>query len=282
MLPRPNGDGVNVDDEVDRLYGLPLDQFTAERNTLARELGKAGESEAVDRVKALPKPSISAWVVNQLARRERLQMRSLLTAGDRLRKAQEELLGGGTRTELQEAVERQREVVAALLESAKEVLRLAGHPATDATLERVRGTLTSAAADEEGKRLVEEGQLTEDLDPAGFGPLAFGAGAARTPPRRAKRAPEGDERKPAQAKSRREEAAARKKRVEAARQELERLRAELSERKANVRRAKAEAGKAARAAEAAQKAAEKQENELEQLSGRLDEAKEAFDRARSG
>jgi hypothetical protein len=281
MLPRPNGDGVNVDDEVDRLYGLPLDQFTAERNTLARELGKAGESEAVDRVKALPKPSISAWVVNQLARRERLQMRSLLTAGDRLRKAQEELLGGGTRTELQEAVERQREVVAALLESAKEVLRSAGHPATDATLERVRGTLTSAAADEEGKRLVEEGQLTEDLDPAGFGPLAFGAGTARTPPRRAKRVPEGDKRKPAQAKSRRE-AAARKKRVEEARRELEGLRAELSERKANVRRAKAEAGKAARAAEAAQKAAEKQENELEQLSARLDEAKEAFDRARSG
>jgi hypothetical protein len=272
---------VSVDEEVERLYGLPLEEFTAERNALARELRKAGERESADSVQALPKPSISAWVVNQLARRERLQMRSLLTAGDRLRKAQEDLLGGGTRDELREAVERQRDVVAALLESAKDILRSAGHPATDATLERVRGTLTSAAGSDEGKRLVEEGLLTEDLDPAGFGPLALGTGTAR-PTRRATGATDGRKRKPAPAKSRREEAAARKKLIEEARKELEGLRAELSEQRTKVRRAKADAGKAARAAEAAQKAADKKERELEELNTRLEAAKEALDRARSG
>jgi hypothetical protein len=272
---------VNVEDEVDRLYGLPLEEFTTRRNSLARELREAGEREAGDRVKTLPKPSISAWVVNQLARRERLQMRSLLTAGERLRKAQEELLRGGTRDELQEAFERQREVVGALLESATEVLRSAGHPATDATLERVRGTLTSAAGDEEGKRLVQEGRLTEDLDPAGFGPLALGTGAGRKSPERPKRVSADGRRKPAEAKGRREEAAARKKRIEEARREMEGLRAEVTERRTDARRAKAEARKAARAAEAAQEAAEKQEKELEQLSARLEAAKDAFERARS-
>lgn len=250
---------VKLDDELDRLYGLPLEEFTAERNALAQELRKAGEREAADRVKALPKPSISAWVINQLARTERLQMRALLTAGERLRKAQEKLLRGGAPKELQEASETQREVVAALLKSAKGVLRSAGHPATDATLERVRATLTAAAGDEEG--LVQQGRLSADLDPAGFGPLALRTGAGRKPPK-----PAGDERK---------------KRIEDARRELDTLRTELNERRTNVRRAKAEATKAAKAAEAATKAAAKEENELEQLRARLEAAKEALERARS-
>src|SRR5919108_2537672 len=147
---------MSVDDEIDRLYGLPLDEFTAERNALAGKVRKAGQREEADRVKALPKPSVSAWVVNQLARQERMQIRSLLTAGERLRKAQEELLRGGAQKELQEASARQREVVSALLESAREVLRSAGRPATEAVLERVRATLAAAAGDEDGRRLVQE------------------------------------------------------------------------------------------------------------------------------
>lgn len=272
---------MTVDDELDRLHGLPLDEFTAARNALARDLRKAGDRAAADQVKALPKPSISAWVVNQLARRKRMQMRSLLTAGERLRTAQEELLRGGSRDELQEAFERQREVVAALMESAEEVLRSAGHPATDSTLERVRGTLSSAARDDEGKRLVEEGRLTDDLDPTGFGPLAPGTGAARKAPTRPKRVPAAGKRKAAPPKGRGDEAAARKERIEEARREVDRLRAEVNERKAGARRAESEAKKAVRAAEAATKAAEKKEKELELLGTRLEAAKEALERARS-
>jgi hypothetical protein len=272
---------VNVEDELDRLYGLPLEEFTTRRNALARVLRKAGEREAADRVRILPKPSISAWVVNQLARRERLQMRSLLTAGDRLRTAHEALLRGGAASELEEAFERQREVVAALLESAKGVLRSAGHPATEATLERVRGTLSSAAGDEQGRRLVQEGRLTEDLDPAGFGPVTLGTGTGRKPSRRPRSVAAGGGRNLAQAKRRREEAAARDKRIEDAKKELDGLRAELNERRASVRRARAEATKAARGAEAAKNSAERQEKELEQLSGRLEAAKDAFERART-
>ena len=271
---------MSVDDELDRLYGLPLEEFTNERNALARELRKAGEREEADRVKSLAKPSLSAWAVNQLARRERLQVRSLLTAGERLRAAQEELLGGGSREELQEAVARQRETVAALLASAEDVLRSAGHPATEATLQRIRDTLTAAAGDEQGAELVRDGRLTEDLDPAGFGPFAPGAAGERKAPRRPKRAREDGKRKPAP--SRREEAAERKKIADEAKQELDRLRAELSERKAEARRAKTEARRAARAAETAQEAAEKQEQEVEQLGARVEDAKAAFERARSG
>lgn len=255
---------VNSDEELDRLYGLPLEEFTQARNELGRELREAGEREAAEQVKALPKPSLSAWTVNQLARKERLQIRSLLTVGERLRNAQADLLQGGSPSELQEALQKQREVVGALLESAKGILQAAGHPATETTLERIRGTLSSAAGDEAGTRLLEAGRLTRDLDPAGFAALRLGAPTAG-PPRAKRRG--ADE--------------ARKRRVEEAARLVEELRAEVAEGKAHARRAKGEARRAERAAEAAKEAAKWSEEELERLAARLEAARDALDRARS-
>src|SRR5215467_583167 len=55
-----------LDAEIDRLYQLPLDEFTAARNVLAKQAG--GEA---GRVRALGKPSVPAWIVNQLYWRDR-------------------------------------------------------------------------------------------------------------------------------------------------------------------------------------------------------------------
>jgi hypothetical protein len=255
---------VKVEAEMDRLYGLPLEDFTAARNDLAGELKTAGETDAAAEVKTLPKPSLSAWTVNQLARRERMQVRALITAAGKMRTAQSGLLaGGGAADDLQQAVERQREVVDALVASARALLEASGASATQATLDRVRGTLTAVAADEEGQRLVEKGRLSADLDPSGFGPVAPGAPAGgRT--RKAKR-PSPSSRA-----------------TEKARRDVEQLRAEAAELKERVRRARNEARRAERAAGAARKAAAKDEAELEQLTTRLDRAVEAFERARSG
>jgi hypothetical protein len=243
---------VITDDELNRLYGLPLADFTRARDGLARELRKAGEREAADEVKSLAKPSISAWTVNRLARQEPMQVRGLMTAGERLRAAQAELLGGGDPDELQAALQRQREVVAALLESSKRILESAGHPATAATLERIRGTLTSAAADEEGARLVESGRLTKDLEPAGFGGLAV--------------APRKTSKRPAQQQRRKNEEA-RERRLEDARRKVDEVRGEVAEQRDRVRRATSEARKA--------------QAELERLTARLEAAKEALALARS-
>jgi hypothetical protein len=249
---------VALDDDIDRLYGLPLEEFTAARNQLAAALKKEGNAEEAERVKSLRKPSISAWAVNQLARKERMQVRSLVTSAERLRKAQAGLLRGGDAEELRASVERQREVVGALVKRAKELLREAGHPATDATLEHIRDTLTAVAGDEEGGQLVQEGRLETDLDPAGFGPMT----AAARPKKKADR----DDRKA---------------RVERAKREVDALRGEVREREETARRALSESAKADRAAKAAKAAAKKAQAALEQLTRRLDEAKEALERARS-
>jgi hypothetical protein len=50
------------DPSVDRLYELPLDEFVAARDALAKERKDPA-------VKKLRKPTVPAWAVNQLARR---------------------------------------------------------------------------------------------------------------------------------------------------------------------------------------------------------------------
>lgn len=74
--------------DIDALFQLPVDEFTSARNALANRLKAAGRADAASRVKALPKPPLSAWAVNQLYWRHRTAFDALLAAGDRLRRAQ--------------------------------------------------------------------------------------------------------------------------------------------------------------------------------------------------
>ena len=56
------------DDAIDRLYGLPLEAFVGERDALAKELRAAGRRDEAAAVKALTKPTVAAWAVNQALR----------------------------------------------------------------------------------------------------------------------------------------------------------------------------------------------------------------------
>jgi hypothetical protein len=155
--------------EIDRLFGLPLDEFTLERNELARGLKREGDTAAADQIRAMGKPSVSAWTINQLARREPGAVRELLNAGDAVRKAQKRLLQeAGKPDSLRDAMGKEREAIHALTELARSVLDEAGRPATEAMLQRIAGTLQAAAVDEDGRGLLKAGRLTEDLEPAGF------------------------------------------------------------------------------------------------------------------
>ena len=99
-----------VEEAADRLYGLPLEDFIAERDATAKALRKDGDKEAAAAVAKLPKPSQVAWVANQLGR---AGAGDLLAAGDAMREAQ---LGGGGRDALREATAAQRAAVEELLE----------------------------------------------------------------------------------------------------------------------------------------------------------------------
>ena len=59
---------AKLDQEVDRLFELPLEEFTAARNDLAGRLKSEGDAAAAEEVKRLTKPSVAAWTINQLSR----------------------------------------------------------------------------------------------------------------------------------------------------------------------------------------------------------------------
>ena len=159
----------NLDHELDELYGLPLEDWTRARNDLAARLKKAHQSEDADAVRALRKPSVVAWAVNQLARREERAMRDLLAAGDRLRSVQEDALRGrGGATEVSRATAAERDAVRRLVSAARELL---ADRAAPATLDRIAQTLRSAAVDPHARPLLERGRLDEELAGVGFGPL---------------------------------------------------------------------------------------------------------------
>src|SRR5438128_685335 len=106
-----------LESELDRLYGLPLDEFTAARNELVTRLRKAGQGDAAESVRAFRKPSVAVWAVNQLARRHADDVHELVTAGEQLRNAQATAMRGeGAAAEAEEKAHRARAEAAAAAE----------------------------------------------------------------------------------------------------------------------------------------------------------------------
>src|SRR5438105_5524538 len=64
--PKAERPGQGVEAGLDHLFMLPLNQFTPARNALVTSLKKARLTEEAERIRALSRPPISAWVVNQL------------------------------------------------------------------------------------------------------------------------------------------------------------------------------------------------------------------------
>jgi hypothetical protein len=160
-----------VDREIDKLFELPLEEFTRARNELAKRLAK-DDKERSEEVRALAKPSVPVWAINQAARREKAEVRRLLDAGAKLRKAQERALGGGGSDALRTAQSEEREAVRAVTRHAEEILREAGKPAGKATVERINGTLGAAAVTEDARDALKAGRLTSELKMSGFDSLA--------------------------------------------------------------------------------------------------------------
>jgi hypothetical protein len=229
----------DLEHELDRLYALPLSEFTQARNDLAARLRQAGQREAAAEVKALRKPTVAAWAVNQLARTRKADVRALVRASERLRKAQAEALSGDS-ARLREAQAEEREAIRTLAAHARELVP------TEATVERVASTLRAAAADPGALSLVEAGRLTEEVEASGFGALTGMPAPKRRP-------------KP---KPKQETAAERRRR--------ERI-AKLRER---ARELAAEADHAEREARKAQQAAERARARADEAAGELDEAQQ--------
>jgi hypothetical protein len=187
---------VELDSEIDRLYGVPLDEFVRDRDELAKRLRRDGEREAAERIKRLRKPSAGAWALNQAVRRRRKETDALLAAGERLRAAHESLMSGGDPAALREAMQEERGLASALADCAEAIASETGKSGP-ALRERVRSTLHAATVDEEAREELATGRFVREREAVGLGP--FGAGAAPAAPPRKRRGKA--ERKPARRSS---------------------------------------------------------------------------------
>ena len=167
--------------DVDALFKLPLAEFTGVRNALAAQLKKSGRGEESVRVKALAKPSISAWAVNQLYWNHREAFDRLIAFADRFHKAQASR-GGEKIADMRTALDARREALTHLSDLATSLLREASpNPGQNPSLETIRRittTLEGISAYSSRRDGPRGGRLTHDVDPPGFESLAgFSSGA---------------------------------------------------------------------------------------------------------
>jgi hypothetical protein len=247
--------------EIDDLFQLPLDQFTAARNALAATLKKKGRADEADRVKALAKPPVSAWTVNQLHWRHRKAFDRLMEACERFRKAQAAQLAGKA-ADLRAPLEARRAALSELTKLAADVLRDAGHNASPEMMRRITTTLEALATYGAGTDGPTAGRLSDDVDPPGFEALA-----ALVPSRRGGRTGDDAGRRVIPFKRAPAPALPTKKATGE-----EALREREQERKRQVAAAKSAVHDADRTLKAARKAAEQAEAALKKAAARAKEA----------
>lgn len=267
--------------DVDPLFQLPLAEFTAARNALAARLKKEGRADRADEVKRLAKPSVSAWVVNQLFWRHRKQFDRLLASGEGMRRAQAAQLAG-RKADVREALDARRDALSDLAREAAAILTRASHAPSPDMLRRITTTLEALSAYGNTPDAPPPGRLTDDVDPPGFETLAAlipasGSSRGRGPStvipfeKKAsqKTAPPKPPTDPKEAKRLERE---REVRRAAAIKEAER---ELREAKAAAERAEAALKKAASRVKAAESARADAERRLEETGAELTAAKQA-------
>lgn len=155
--------GSDVLEIADELYAVPLSDFTAQRDAVVKDL-KSTDPATAAVVKGWRKPSLAAWVVNLLSRREGEQMDQLVSVGAALRAAQAGLDGA----QLRELTRQRRQLTAAVTGRARALAADEGVRVTPAVADQVEATLTAAMLDETAARAVRSGLLTAALEVVGL------------------------------------------------------------------------------------------------------------------
>jgi hypothetical protein len=233
-----------ADDKIDALFQLPLDEFTAARNALAKQTGDAS-------IKKLEKPNLAAWAVNQLYWHQRKLYDEVIKTSTQVRTAYKQMLAGKS------ADVKAAEVFhAAAMRKAKDAIRAilaaAGNNASDAMMTPINETLDALPTTD------PPGRLTKPLRRTGFEALQ-GVTIAAKPSKPV--AAKTETPKPAAGEGDRE----RKKR-EADQQELAMAKERLRFAESAEREAAAALDRAKRTLERAERTRERIESELEEAS----------------
>jgi hypothetical protein len=156
-------DNLDIPEEADRLFELPLDEFVSERKVIASTLRHAGRRAEAEKVSKLPKPTVAAWAANQIIRSQRRDIGRLLKAGEALEQAQEAAISGaGDKSSLREASRDHREALDQLTRALRGLLDRQGHSLSDAVMLRARDTLAAMSLDPRLRPYASCGRLARE------------------------------------------------------------------------------------------------------------------------
>jgi hypothetical protein len=254
--------------QIDALFALAPEEFTAARDRLARELSDRGNKDAGKEVKGLKRPTVAAWAVNQTVRGHPDAFERLTEAGRELSAAQRRAASGLASPAFAKAMAARRKAVRELTELAGQSLTDAGR-AAEPHLGAISNTFEAAASDRSSQEIVAAGRLSKELaPPSGFDVLEGftvvpGAGERPSPAEAATAAATRDvERWRTKSNTAREEHRSRQGQAEEAEQRVQELEAELE-------RARREAAASRKRADRAGEKAADAERKLEEAAARL-------------
>ena len=161
-------DDMEFEDASRELYGLVPSDFTTARDAKVAEARAAGDRELASALRKLRKPSVGAWLANQLAREEPRDVNNLVELGTNLRAPRSKLEG----EQIRKISREKSEVISKLVRDAKSLASRLGHPVSTAVLEDLEGTLEAAFADPKAAEHLRTGQLTSGLQYSGLGLVA--------------------------------------------------------------------------------------------------------------
>jgi hypothetical protein len=166
-----------LDAQIDELYKKPLSEFVSARGSLAKTL----KGDEAKQVKALVKPTLVPWAVNQMYWQARPVYHGLAKAGEKLRAAQIAALKGRG-NDLKEVSVAHRKAISEAVATATQLAGAHGqYPAAD-VLGRMLEALSLTDTPPE-----RPGRFTQVLQPAGFEalagiPLKAGGASKASPP----------------------------------------------------------------------------------------------------
>lgn len=144
------------------LYGAPLADFMTVRRDAASRIA---DPAAAARIRALRKPTVAAWLLNQLSRRETTVIARLGDLGSELRAAQS--AGDGAR--LRQLRPRREALVTEVVDEVAQAAADAGLSCGPATRTAASDTAIAVLADARSAAALAAGLLLRPLHYAGFG-----------------------------------------------------------------------------------------------------------------
>lgn len=158
-------DDLTLERAVDELYGAPLPDFVTTRTRLAARAKEQGASGLAREIPALRKPTVVAWLLNQVTRREPEALELVQHVGHRMRVA----TAAGDTEALRELRGEREAAIIGLVAAVADAAEDDGRNLSAGAEDEVRATVVAALASEESSDALASGALLRALSYAGFG-----------------------------------------------------------------------------------------------------------------